>query len=174
MQCFTSFARAPNQFCREIAKAVSDHAIFLGWVQAVTEGLDEQNPATWVLDTPAVSCRRCGTYFWPPRSLSPGFCAATERSGARRRTLPQELGARPIQSSKARAVFDSWDALRLGIQALRPKFPGATPPRRMISQATPRLRGWSMRRSLSSSISLLVNQSAIRAPPDQLRSPEFA
>jgi hypothetical protein len=64
---------------------------------------------------PVLECNRGQHGILVPcrRSLSPGFCAATERSGARRRTLPQELGARPIQSSKAKAVLDSWDGLRL-------------------------------------------------------------
>jgi hypothetical protein len=64
---------------------------------------------------PVLECNRGQHSILVPcrRSLSPGLCAATERSGARRRTLPQELGARPIQSSKAKAVLDSWDGLRL-------------------------------------------------------------
>ena len=41
------------------------------------------------------------------------FLRCHRTSGACRRTLPQELGARPIQSSKVKAGLDSWDGLRL-------------------------------------------------------------
>jgi hypothetical protein len=58
----------------------------------------------WHLHGILVSCRR---------SLSPGFCAANQRSGGQRRTLPQEVGPDPIQSSKAKVVLDSWDGLLL-------------------------------------------------------------